>query len=39
VLECFLSRGVDVDMKNSRGHSPLDLATEENTKKLILLAT
>ena len=39
VLQCFLSRGVDVDMKNSRGHSPLDLATEPNTKKLILRAT
>ena len=26
-------------MKNSRGHSPLDLATEENTKNLILKAT
>jgi len=39
VLECFLSRGVDVDMKNSRGHSPLDLATEENTKFLISKAT
>jgi len=27
VLECFLSRGVDVDVKNARGHTPLDLAT------------
>lgn len=26
-------------MKNSRGHTPLDLTTEENTKKLILRAT
>jgi len=39
VLQCYLSRGVDVDMKNSRGHSPLDLSTEEKTKELILKAT
>ena len=26
-------------MKNSRGHTPLDLATEPNTKELILRAT
>lgn len=26
-------------MKNARGHTPLDLTTEENTKKLILRAT
>ena len=39
VLECFLSRGVDVDVKNARGHTPMDLATEANTKKLILKAT
>ena len=39
VLECFLSRGVDVDVKNARGHSPLDLATEPSTKKLIEKAT
>ena len=27
VLECFLSRGVDVEIKNARGHTPLDLVT------------
>jgi hypothetical protein len=39
VLQCYLSKGVDVNMKNARGHTPLDLTTEENTKKLILRAT
>ena len=39
VLKCYLSRGVDVDMKNARGHSPLDLTTEPETKKLITRAT
>lgn len=39
VLECFLSRGVDVDVKNARGHTPMDLATEAKTKKLISHAT
>ena len=39
VLECFLSRGVDVDVKNARGHTPMDLATEAMTKKLISHAT
>mmetsp|Transcript_42036 Transcript_42036/g.64406 ORF Transcript_42036/g.64406 Transcript_42036/m.64406 type:complete len:234 (-) Transcript_42036:788-1489(-) len=39
VLECFLSRGVDVDVKNARGHTPMDLATETDTKKLIGKAT
>jgi len=34
-----LSRGVDVDVKNARGHTPMDLATEPKTKKLIALAT
>lgn len=28
VLECFMSRGVDVDIKNARGHTPLDLSTD-----------
>ena len=32
VLECFLSRGVDVDVKNARGHTPLDLATAPEVK-------
>lgn len=35
VLECFLSRGVDVDIKNARGHSPLDLATAPDVRALI----
>lgn len=38
VLECFLSRGVDVDIKNARGHTPLDLATQHEVKELILKA-
>jgi hypothetical protein len=38
VLECFLSRGVDVDIKNARGHSPLDLATQSEVKDLIMKA-
>jgi ankyrin repeat protein len=32
VLECFLSQGVDVDVKNARGHTPMDLATEPSTR-------
>lgn len=39
VLECFLSRGVDVEIKNARGHAPLDLATQTEVKDLILKAT
>lgn len=35
MLECFLSRGVDVEIKNARGHSPLDLATQPDVKELI----
>ena len=38
VLECFLSKGVDVDIKNARGHSPLDLATVAEVKSLITQA-
>lgn len=38
VLECFLSRGVDVDVKNARGHTPLDLATQGEVKQLIMSA-
>lgn len=38
VLECFLSRGVDVDVKNARGHTPLDLATQHEVKELIMKA-
>ena len=39
VLECFLSRGIDVTIANARGHSPMELATEPETKKLISKAT
>jgi ankyrin repeat protein len=35
VLETFLAKGVDVEIKNARLHSPLDLATEPATKALI----
>lgn len=35
VLECFLSRGVDVDIRNARGHTPFDLATAPEVKSLI----
>ena len=35
VLETFLSYGVDVEVKNARLHSPMDLATEPATKALI----
>ena len=34
VLECFLSRGIDVEMKNARGHTSYDLA--DLTGKLII---
>ena len=39
ILECFLSRGVDVEVLNARSHSPMDLATETETKALIAKAT
>lgn len=35
VLECYLSRGVDIEVKNSRGHTAYDLATTEEIKALI----
>jgi len=35
VLKCFMSRGCDVGVKNARGHTPLDLATSEETRSLI----
>lgn len=38
VLECFLSQGVDIEKKNTRGHAPLDLATDPKVRKLILEA-
>jgi hypothetical protein len=35
VLKCFMSRGCDVGVKNARGHTPLDLATSDDTRQLI----
>lgn len=35
VLKCFLAQGVDVDLPNSRNHTPLHLATEPEHKQLI----
>jgi len=35
VLECFLSRGVDVEMKNARGHTSYDLTTDTKVKDII----
>ena len=35
VLECFLSRGVDVEMKNARGHTSFDLATDDKVRDVI----
>jgi hypothetical protein len=35
VLECFLNWGIDVKEENARGHTPMDLATEPNTKQLL----
>lgn len=29
ILQCFMSKGVDVNLKNARGHEPLDLATND----------
>ena len=36
VLKCFLARGVDIDAVNARGDSPAMLATEPETKALII---
>lgn len=38
VLECYLSRGVDMEMKNARGHTSLDLATRVEVKEIIMKA-
>lgn len=35
VLECYLSRGVDMELKNSRGHTAYDLATTKEVKDII----
>lgn len=36
VLKCFMQFGVDLMLKNARTHAPLDLATEKETRQLIL---
>lgn len=38
VLECYLSRGVDMELKNSRGHTAYDLATNQEVKDIIIRA-
>ena len=38
MMACFLSQGIDVELKNARGHTPLDLATEPKTKALLTKA-
>ena len=35
ILECFLSQGIDIDLKNARGHTPYDLAASQDIKELI----
>lgn len=35
MLKCFLAQGVDVDLPNSRNHTPMHLATEVEHKELI----
>ena len=36
VLKCFMQFGVDLQLKNARTHAPLDLATEKDTRAIIL---
>ena len=38
ILEVFLAFGVSVIQKNSRGHSPLDLATDPLIREMIVKA-
>jgi ankyrin repeat protein len=38
VVKCFLSRGVDVNRVNAREHTPLQLATKDETRDLIVKA-
>lgn len=38
VLECYLSRGVDMEMTNARGHTSLHLATTADVKNIITKA-
>jgi len=35
VLKCFMQFGVDLQLKNARTHTPLDLATDPETRALI----
>lgn len=35
VLKCFMQFGVDLNLKNARVHTPLDLATDPETRELI----
>jgi len=35
VIECFLTQGVEIDVKNAWGHTPLDLATTPEVKQLL----
>lgn len=35
VIQAFLSLGYDVEVKNARLHTPMDLVTEPSTKNLI----
>lgn len=36
VLKCFMQFGVDLKLKNARVHTPLDLATDPETRQLII---
>lgn len=38
ILKCFMSKGVDINLKNARGHEPIDLATVDEVRKLIVKA-
>lgn len=38
VLETFLGYGVDVELKNTRGHTPLNLAENEEVKSMLKAA-
>lgn len=38
MMECYLSQGVDVEIKNARGHTPFDMATREEIKQLVTKA-
>ena len=38
MIECYLSLGVDVEIKNARGHTPFDMATKADIKALVIKA-